>query len=136
MVRPPFADSSVTTAKLVTIPNDIASSNALAQLHRSSKQLFPSTIKWPAIEKNSIDTKGPVTIRSMYVTAHSNRTINVWDASSPRMLLVLTIKAQSDVEATVRGCPITAVDFCPVSCLLAIGDQLGRVKPVAHPASI
>lgn len=128
MVKPPFADSSVTAAKLVTIPNDIASSNALAQLQRSSKQLFPSTIKWPAIEKNSIDTEGPVTIRSVYVTAHSNGTINVWDASSPRMLLVLTIKAQSDVEATVRGCPITAVDFCPVSCLLAIGDQLGRVQ--------
>ena len=98
------------------------------QLQRSSKQLFPSTIKWPAIEKNSIDTDGQVTIRSVYVTAHSNGTINVWDASSPRMLLVLTIKAQSDVEATVRGCPITAVGFCPVSCLLAIGDQLGRVQ--------
>jgi hypothetical protein len=39
---------------------------------------------------------------------------------------------QGDVETTVRGCPVTAVDFCPVSCLLAIGDQLGRVKIVAH----
>lgn len=128
MVKPPFADSSVTAAKLVTIPNDIASSNALAQLHRSSKQFFPSTIKWLAIEKISTDTEGSVTIRSVYITGHSNGTINVWDASSPRMLLVLTIKAPGDVETTVRGCPVTAVDFCPVSCLLAIGDQLGRVQ--------
>lgn len=128
MVKPAFADSSVTAAKLVTIPNDIVSSNALAQLHRSSKQLFPSTFRWPAIEKNSINTEGPVTIRSVYITGHSNGTINVWDASSPRMLLMLTVQAQSDVEATVRGCPVTAVDFCPVSCLLAIGDQLGRVQ--------
>eukprot|EP01018_Ginkgo_biloba_P016356 Gb_40665 [translate_table: standard] len=134
MIKPPFTDSSVTVAKLVTIPDNIDSSKILSQLHRVSKQLFPSIIpvgtKWSAKEKSSFSTDSDrsVKIRSLYITGHSNGTINLWDASSPHIFLVLTIKAQSDVEATLRASPVTAMDFCALSRVLVVGDQLGMVR--------
>ncbi|KAH9310967.1 hypothetical protein KI387_026002, partial [Taxus chinensis] len=134
VIKPPFADSSVTVAKLVTIPNNNDSYHDLLQLRRVLKQLFPLIL--PVGTKRSTMDNSPYSTyfdglaktRSLYITGHSNGTVNMWDASSPLMFLVLAIKARSDVEATIRSCAVTAMDFCPVSCLLVIGDQLGMVQ--------
>ncbi|XP_057822852.2 uncharacterized protein LOC131035216 isoform X2 [Cryptomeria japonica] len=134
MIKPPFADSSITVAKLFTIPNNNESSHALSQLHRVSKQLFPPTLpvgtKKSTVDNNPYSTyfDGLMKIRSLYITGHSNGMVNVWDASSPLMFLLLSIKTRSDVKATVKSCAVTAMDFCPVSCLLVTGDQLGMVQ--------
>eukprot|EP00252_Welwitschia_mirabilis_P016132 TRINITY_DN3564_c1_g2_i1.p1 TRINITY_DN3564_c1_g2~~TRINITY_DN3564_c1_g2_i1.p1 ORF type:complete len:1052 (-),score=221.66 TRINITY_DN3564_c1_g2_i1:564-3719(-) len=123
MIKPVFAESSISVTKIFNID----SSNTITQMNGTFMQILPCLMKLSPKETHPANTLLPK-IRSWYITGHKNGSIQIWDVSTPCLFSLFTIKARSNVEATVRGCRITAIDFCPSSGLLSVADQLGMVQ--------
>ncbi|XP_059623340.1 uncharacterized protein LOC132266480 [Cornus florida] len=131
MVKLPFADSSITIAKLVA-DNPFFSCSAdedCTTMAKSSPSLFPfESRQKDGNQWNSGHFSGFSKIRNLYITGHSNGAINFWDVSSPFLLPVASLIQQSDDDFSLSGVPLTALCFDYNSKLLISGDQSGTVR--------
>ncbi|KAG9442957.1 hypothetical protein H6P81_018811 [Aristolochia fimbriata] len=126
MVKIPFIHSSITVAKYFT-DNSLQSTN-MDETHPPGKA-FPSLVPIYTKEKiggSSIRIEGFTKIRNVYITGHIDGSINVWDISSPFLVLLLSIRDQD--EHSLSGVPVTALYFDISSRILISGDQHGMVR--------
>ncbi|XP_057958886.1 uncharacterized protein LOC131151627 [Malania oleifera] len=131
MVKLPFADSRITTAKFITENTCLLSSTDedYVMLAKNIQPLLPFDVKpKEGTQLNSVHFGGFTKIKNLYITGHSNGAINFWDLSCPILLPVLSLKQQSEEDFSLSGIALTALYFDSNPRLLVSGDQNGMVR--------
>lgn len=134
-VQAPFAEPCVTKAALVLIPKNVETCKILSQLQRTMQITGPSNLplgaKWPVtggIHGPSSFEKSK-NVEMIYITGHENGSVRVWDASVPFLCLLCSIENKIQNLTLLGGnVSITSLDFCPISEILAVGDEQGMVR--------
>ncbi|KAJ8763993.1 hypothetical protein K2173_004864 [Erythroxylum novogranatense] len=127
-VKMPFAESSITVAKFITgSPNFLISSD---EDYNQLAKNFPSFLPLEAKPKDGtlIKFTGFTKVKNLYITGHSDGSVNFWDATSPFFTPVLLLKQQSEDDFSVSGVELTALYFDVDSRFLISGDQSGTVR--------
>ncbi|KAG6701788.1 hypothetical protein I3842_07G002800 [Carya illinoinensis] len=110
-LKMPFADSSITIAKLITDDTCLLSpaDEDYVQMARNIPPLLPSETKQKdGGPFHSAHFSGFSKVKNLYITGHSDGAMNFWDVSCPFLLPILSLKQQSR--------------------LLVSGDQSGMVR--------
>ncbi|KAK6922499.1 Lethal giant larvae (Lgl)-like, C-terminal domain [Dillenia turbinata] len=131
VIKLPFLDSCITSAKLTTGNSHLSSlaDEDYIILAKSVPPLLPAEIKSrDGTHLSSMHFSGFSTIRNLYITGHSDGAINFWDASSPCLLPIFSLKQQSEDNFSLSGIPVTALYSDIYSRLLISGDQDGAVR--------
>ncbi|BBN19258.1 protein MpTOMOSYN11 [Marchantia polymorpha subsp. ruderalis] len=126
-------ETNVTCAKLVLVSNDGVAARALLQMPPVTKSSVPSTLpagtKWPISGGKQVSTGSSshtkdICEKNVYVTGHRDGVVNFWDAASPSYNLLCSVTNQSKLGG---NCPVTTMEFCSSTGLLATGDEHGMV---------
>ncbi|KAK3023413.1 hypothetical protein RJ639_042801, partial [Escallonia herrerae] len=131
MVRLPFVDSAITTAKLVT-DNPYQLSSADKEYFLMQKNIPPlftlDVMQRDGTCSNSTHFGTFSNFKILYITGHSNGAINFWDLSCPLFFPIISLTQQSENDSSLSGIPLTALHFDINSRLLISGDQIGTVR--------
>ncbi|XVF18147.1 hypothetical protein REPUB_Repub10bG0187200 [Reevesia pubescens] len=129
-VEMPFADSSITVAKLITDnPNALSSNEDYILLVKDIPSLFTlETKSKDGGHSNSYQFTGFGKVKNLYITGHSDGAINFWDLSCPFPIPILSLKQQSEDDFSLSGIAVTALYFDGNSRVLISGDQSGTVR--------
>ncbi|XP_021906216.1 uncharacterized protein LOC110820897 isoform X3 [Carica papaya] len=129
----PTADPSVTVAKFSILPAGGNSSKGLSEIASTtilrSTLTLPGVKKWPltggvlnhsAIKENSIER--------LYIAGYQDGSVRMWDATYPVLFLTCVVEAEvQGIKVAGLGTPVTALNFCFISLILAIGNECGLV---------
>ncbi|KAF6154361.1 hypothetical protein GIB67_026817 [Kingdonia uniflora] len=131
MIKLPFTESSITIAKFVT--NDSSLLSGLDEDYNLLAKNFPPVLPLETISKdgshsNIAQFTGFSKIKNLYITGHSDGTINFWDVTYPLLLPISSMKQQSEEDHSINGNPVTALYFDITSRLLVTGNQAGMVR--------
>ncbi|GMY11090.1 isoform 2 of syntaxin-binding protein 5 [Fagus crenata] len=126
MLKMPFTDSSITIAKFITDNQCMISPADEDVMGRNIPPLLPSETKQK--DGSSARFSGFSKVKNLYITGHSDGAINLWDASFPFLIPVLSLKQQSEDDFSLSGIALTALYFDGKSQLLVSGDQSGMVR--------
>ncbi|RZC45750.1 hypothetical protein C5167_038688 [Papaver somniferum] len=125
MIKLPFVEPSITTAKLITDCTNLSMDEDYKLVAKS----LPSFLPVEAKEKDGkCISSGFTKVKCLYITGHSDGSINFWDLSCPLFLPISSVKQQSEDNHSVTGIPVTALHFDHSSRLLVTGDQVGMVR--------
>ncbi|KAG6701787.1 hypothetical protein I3842_07G002800 [Carya illinoinensis] len=130
-LKMPFADSSITIAKLITDDTCLLSpaDEDYVQMARNIPPLLPSETKQKdGGPFHSAHFSGFSKVKNLYITGHSDGAMNFWDVSCPFLLPILSLKQQSEDDFSLSGIALTALYFDGKSRLLVSGDQSGMVR--------
>ncbi|XP_004514218.1 uncharacterized protein [Cicer arietinum] len=131
----PMADPSLTVAKLIKLPTQPNSSKALAEvapaLRTCSTPGSASSANWPLTggvpSHLSIVKEGG--IERVYIVGYSNGSVLLCDATHPILSYICYIDGEvHGVKVVGSNAPVTKLDFCSVSLLLAVGNECGLVR--------
>lgn len=130
-VKLPFGDSGITIAKLYTCNPD--SSVTMDEDHILFAKKCSPLISIGMKEKdgsllNSTRFSGFSKTKSLLITGHHDGAINIWDASCPLLLPILSIKKQSEDGSSGGATQVTSLHFDMSSKILVSGDQNGMVR--------
>ncbi|MCL7023552.1 hypothetical protein MKW94_030800 [Papaver nudicaule] len=125
MIKLPFVEPSITTAKLITDSTNLSMDEDYKLVAKSLPSFLPVETKG---KDGSCLSSGFTKVKCLYITGHSDGTINFWDLSCPLFLPISSVKQQSEDNHSVTGIPVTAVHFDHSSRLLVTGDQVGMVR--------
>lgn len=134
-IQAPLVEPCVTVTKLVLLPKNVNASKILSQLPCALQSIAPSNLssgtKWAVTGgvhgSMSFDKSSNVEI--IYITGHENGIVKVWDASVPFLGLLCSVENEvQNVNLTGNNAPISALEFCPISNMLAVGDEEGLVR--------
>nr|XP_010918268.1 uncharacterized protein LOC105042667 isoform X2 [Elaeis guineensis] len=126
-VKLPFGDSGITIAKLYTC--NLASSIPMDEDHILSAKKYSRLLSIGMKEKDgSPRFSGFSKSKSLLITGHHDGAINMWDASCPLLLPILSIKKQSEDGNSSGATPVTSLHFDVSSQILVSGDQNGVVR--------
>ncbi|XP_004287725.1 PREDICTED: uncharacterized protein LOC101298930 isoform X1 [Fragaria vesca subsp. vesca] len=131
MVKMPFVDTSITVSKLIT--DDTNMSTSTDEEYLLLAKSIPSLLSFEAKPKdgshlNAARFSGFSKVKNLYITGHSDGSINFWDLSSPLLVPILSLKQQSEEDLSLSGIALTALFFDGNSRLLVSGDQSGTVR--------
>ncbi|XP_019172348.1 PREDICTED: uncharacterized protein LOC109167710 isoform X1 [Ipomoea nil] len=124
-VKLPFVDSSITIAKLITDnPYMLWSGNQ--DYNSLTKDIFPL---FPFERKQKDNSSVEFSkAKNLYITGHSNGTINFWDVSCPLLLPIVSLTQQSEDNFSLSGVPVTALCLVFDLHILISGDQNGMIR--------
>ncbi|PIA46731.1 hypothetical protein AQUCO_01500343v1 [Aquilegia coerulea] len=131
MLRLPFTDSTITVAKFIT--NDSNFMSGINEDYNMLMKSFPALLptEGRAKDGNSLSFvrfNGFSNIKNLYITGHSDGTINFWDISCPLLIPISSVKQQSEDDHSLSGIPVTALYFDITSRNFVCGDQSGMVR--------
>ncbi|GAB4847625.1 hypothetical protein Ancab_026686 [Ancistrocladus abbreviatus] len=121
-----FPSSSITSAKFVT--NNSSSLSSLDEDFIQVAKNIPPLLSLEAKQFDATGFSGFSKIKNLYLTGHSDGTINFWDATCPIFLPLFSIKQQSEDDSSSSGLAVTAMHYNNQSQLLVSGDQSGMVR--------
>lgn len=124
-IKLPYAESSITAAKLYTscsVESNLMGEEQLVQLKKYSNLFLVDKREKDPTLSNS--TK----INKLYITGHQDGTLKLWDASCHLLLPVLTIRHHSENGNSSIGVPVTALHFDIISRIVTSGYQNGTVQ--------
>ncbi|KAL5101851.1 hypothetical protein RYX36_006178, partial [Vicia faba] len=131
----PTLEPQMTTARLDVVCQDVKSFMALSEILIAAKQhsLQNQTsikMKWPLIGGVPGQLfKEDHLIIQIYIAGYQDGSVRIWDASYPALSLVYNIKPEvNDVNMGSASSPVSALDFCPNTLRLAVGDESGVVR--------
>ncbi|XP_010548217.1 PREDICTED: uncharacterized protein LOC104819720 isoform X6 [Tarenaya hassleriana] len=130
MVKIPFAESSITVAKLLTNSSHIlnTSDEEYTQLMKNSTPVLPfQTVPKERTHSSTAPFPGFTKVKNVLITGHSDGTISIWDMSCPLLLPVLSLKEQTEQDTSSRGTALTALHYDSKTRLLFSGNQKGTV---------
>ncbi|OIW16196.1 hypothetical protein TanjilG_18911 [Lupinus angustifolius] len=130
----PALEPYMTTARLGVVYQDVKSFRALSEILVAAKQhsvqnQTSTGIKWPLTG----GVPGQIFkeyhhIIQIYIAGYRDGSIRIWDATYPALSLVYNIKSKvSDIKVGIASAPVSALDFCPDTLHLAVGDESGVV---------
>ncbi|XP_060192272.1 uncharacterized protein LOC132621837 isoform X2 [Lycium barbarum] len=127
-VKLPLVDSSITIAKfIVNNPYMLFSMDQdYSSLIKDSMPLFP-------FERAQKDGTGSNSTqfskaKNVFLSGHSDGTINLWDVSCPNPLPIASLTQQSEDNLSLSGVPLTALCLTSDLHILISGDQAGTVR--------
>ncbi|MCH88679.1 syntaxin-binding protein 5-like protein, partial [Trifolium medium] len=102
----------------------VAAKQLSVQNQRSGK------IKWPLIGGVPGQLfKEDRLIIQIFIAGYQDGSVRIWDASYPALSLVYNIKPEvNDAKMGSTNSPVSALDFCPDTLHLAVGDESGIVR--------
>lgn len=134
-IQAPLVEPCVTVTKLVLLPKNVNASKILSQLPRALKSVAPSNLsssmKWPVTGgvHGSMSFDNSSIVEIIYISGHENGTVKVWDASVPFLGLLCSVENEvQNLNLNWKNAPISALEFCPISDILAVGDEQGLVR--------
>ncbi|KAK2999096.1 hypothetical protein RJ639_023440, partial [Escallonia herrerae] len=126
MVRLPFVDSTITTAKFVT-DNPYQLSSADKEYFLMQKNIPPlftlDVTQRDGTCSNSTHFSTFSNFKNLYITGHSNGAINFWDLSCPLFFPIISLTQQSENDSSLSGIPLTALHF-----VLTLGFSFLEIK--------
>ncbi|XP_074275401.1 uncharacterized protein LOC141599307 isoform X2 [Silene latifolia] len=125
-IKLPYYTSIVTSAQFLTNHSKIIGST-IEEYTLVAKNL-PSLL--PSEAKHFIPTHftGFSKIKNLYITGHSDGTINFWDVSCSLLVPLLSLTQLGEDDSSSSGVPVTAVFYCAESRILFSGDKSGMVR--------
>ncbi|XP_061348834.1 uncharacterized protein LOC133294202 isoform X2 [Gastrolobium bilobum] len=131
----PLVDPSLTVAKLTRLPSELNSSRILAEvasvLRTGSTHGSATRSNWPltgGVPSQSSTVKG-AGVERVYVAGYSNGSVLVYDATHPVLSYICYIEGEvNGIKLAGSNAQVTKLDFCPVSLLLAVGNECGLVR--------
>jgi len=134
-IQAPLVEPCVTVTKLVLLPKNVNASKILSQLPRVLKSIAPSNLssgtKWPVTGgvHGSMPFDKSSNLEIIYISGHENGIVKVWDASVPFLSLLCSVENEvQNLNLTGNNAPISALEFCPISNILAVGNEQGLVR--------
>lgn len=131
----PTLEPQMTTARLDVVCQDVKSFTALSEILVAAKQHSvqnqrSAEIKWPLVGgvPGQILKEDHLFVQ-IYIAGYQDGSARIWDASCPALSLVYNIKPEvNDVKMGSASFAVSALDFCPNSLHLAVGDESGVVR--------
>ncbi|KAE9618160.1 putative transcription factor WD40-like family [Lupinus albus] len=130
----PMTDPSLTVAKLIKFPSESNSSKVLAEaaaVLRTDSTLGSAThSNWPLTGgvPSQLSTAEGTAIERVYFAGYSNGSVLVYDATHSVLSCICYIEGEvQGIKVAGSNAPVTKLDFCPVSLLLAVGNECGLV---------
>ncbi|XP_047152766.1 uncharacterized protein LOC124824377 [Vigna umbellata] len=129
----PMADPSLTVAKLVRLPSKSNSSKILTEVAsalRTGLRSGSAPSDWPltgGVPSQLSTTKG-AEVECVYFVGYSNGSVLVCDATYAVLSYICNIEGEvKGTKVAGSDAPVTKLDFCSVSLLLAVGNECGLV---------
>ncbi|RYR16107.1 hypothetical protein Ahy_B04g073062 isoform A [Arachis hypogaea] len=130
----PIADPSLTVTQLVRLPSESTSSKILTEvasvLRTGSTPSLATPSNWPLTGgvPSHLSTPKGSGIERVYFAGYSDGSVLVCDATHPVLSYICYIEGEvKDIKVAGSSAPVTKLDFCSVSLLLAIGNESGLV---------
>ncbi|KAL9315324.1 hypothetical protein ACSQ67_016325 [Phaseolus vulgaris] len=130
----PMTDPSLTVAKLIRLPSKSNSSKLLTEVASALRTgLRPGSAPsdWPltgGVPSQLSATKG-AEVESVYFVGYSNGSVLVCDATHAVLSYICYIEGEvNGTKVAGSDAPVTKLDFCSVSLLLAVGNECGLVR--------
>ncbi|KAL9229567.1 hypothetical protein vseg_005020 [Gypsophila vaccaria] len=121
MIKLPYCASSVTSAQIYTNHCQIKDYTLVAKN-------LPSLLPFEAKHFSSSHFTGFSNIKNLYITGHSDGTINFWDVTCSLLIPLLSLTQQNEDDSSSSGIAVTAVYYCAESRILFTGDKSGIVR--------
>ncbi|XP_065855738.1 uncharacterized protein [Euphorbia lathyris] len=128
MVKMPFTESIITTAKFIINNSHILTFRDEDYLLFSKNMTSLFAFETKPKDTNPVPFSGFSKIENLYITGHSDGAINFWDASYPILVPIFSIKQQSEDDFSLSGIALTALYFNGDSRILISGDHSGMVR--------
>ncbi|KAF1002109.1 uncharacterized protein LOC141702301 [Apium graveolens] len=130
----PTVDPVMTATKLITLSaSENSSKNSFEMLThlRKCSSLNPvDGIKWPmtgGISKQLVDAEDRV--GRLYVAGYEDGSVRIWDATYPVLSLLCVLPGEvKGLEVTGSSSSVLKLDFCSLTCCLAVGNKYGLVR--------
>ncbi|MED6160716.1 hypothetical protein PIB30_054002 [Stylosanthes scabra] len=130
----PTLEPYMTTARLAVVDHDEKKFGDLSQILVAAKQHLVQNqtsmgVKWPLTGgvPGQLFKEGHHIIQ-IYIAGYRDGSVRIWDATYPALSLVYNIKCEvNDVSSGSASAPVSALDFCPDTLHLAVGDESGIV---------
>ncbi|KAK9670711.1 hypothetical protein RND81_13G219800 [Saponaria officinalis] len=120
MIKLPNCASSVTSAQIYT--------NHKIKDYTVVAKNLPSLLPFEAKHFSPSHFTGFSNIKNLYITGHSDGTINFWDATCSLLIPLLSLTQQSEDDSFSSGIAVTAIYYCAESRILFSGDSSGIVR--------
>uniref|UniRef100_A0A803L1M4 Uncharacterized protein n=1 Tax=Chenopodium quinoa TaxID=63459 RepID=A0A803L1M4_CHEQI len=124
MIKLPISASTTTAAQFIT---NQTNNIDYEEGYMSVAKNFPSILPSEAKNTSSPHFTGFAKIRNLYITGHSDGTINFWDVTCPLLIPLLSLTQQNEDDLSQSGVAVTAIHYCSASRLLVSGDKSGMV---------
>ncbi|XP_071716713.1 uncharacterized protein [Rutidosis leptorrhynchoides] len=103
---------------------EIATSMKLISTHKSVGGTWP--VSGGIVQKSS-SPEGYL-IERIYIAGYNDGSVRIWDATSPVLSIICIIQAMKDEEVGGSTAPISELNFCSSTSVLAVGNQLGLIR--------
>lgn len=131
----PTLEPYMTTAKLSEVHGD-------GKLYRALSEIFLAAKQSAAQDHTICGTKRPLTrgvpvqlltedlhVLQMYIAGYQDGSIRIWDVTHPSLTLVYNMTSEvNGVKIDSASAPVSALDFCPDTLRLAVGNKCGLVR--------
>ncbi|XP_021722917.1 uncharacterized protein LOC110690403 isoform X2 [Chenopodium quinoa] len=125
MIKLPISASTTTAAQFIT---NQSNNIDYEEDYMSVVKNFPSVLPSEAKNTSSPHFTGFAKIKNLYITGHSDGTINFWDVTCPLLIPLLSLTQQNEDDSSQSGVAVTAIHYCSASRLLISGDKSGMVR--------
>lgn len=130
----PTIDPYITVTKLCLLP--MAESSFKDFLKKSCTKrdatvpILSAGAKWPLTggvpnESFSYEEKG---VERIYISGYQDGSVRIWDATCPILRIMFLLEGKvPGIEVDFQNASVSALDFCPLSMAMAVGNECGLV---------
>ncbi|XP_028803788.1 uncharacterized protein LOC114758865 isoform X1 [Neltuma alba] len=131
----PTLEPYMTTAKLCVVHGDGKCYRALSEILLAAKQSAAqdqtsSGMKWPltgGVPGQLL--KEDLHALQMYIAGYQDGSIRIWDVTHPSLTLVYNMTSEvNGIKIDSASAAVSALDFCPDTLRLAVGNKCGLVR--------
>ncbi|KAF9591351.1 hypothetical protein IFM89_003974 [Coptis chinensis] len=131
----PTLDPYMTVAKLSLLPIGGISSKALIEMTSvmdiGAAPTLRTGSKWPLTGGASSQTSSSEDnrVERLYMAGYQDGSTRIWNATHAVLSLMLVLKGEVDnVKVAGANASVSALDFCPLTLSLAVGNECGLVR--------
>ncbi|KAF7830935.1 lethal(2) giant larvae protein-like protein SRO77 isoform X1 [Senna tora] len=130
----PTLEPYMTTAKLGVVYGDGKPFRALSEIVLAAKQheaqdQTSTGIKWPLTGGVPGQIFKDLHVLRIYIAGYQDGSVRIWDATYPALSLVYNMKPEvNGVKIDGASAAVSALDFCPDTLKLAVGNECGLVR--------
>ncbi|KAK1264500.1 hypothetical protein QJS04_geneDACA010594 [Acorus gramineus] len=129
----PTSEPLMTVTKLSSFTFNGMFSNALSEMASANKNIGSPILsggtKWPLT--GGVPSELNMTedgLKRLYIAGYQDGTVRLWDATYPVLSPILSTKGEvTGVNVDNGSASVSALDFCSISTILAVGNEGGLV---------
>ncbi|KAK1311730.1 hypothetical protein QJS10_CPA07g01118 [Acorus calamus] len=129
----PTSEPLMTVTKFSSFTFNGMISNALSEMASANKNIGSPILsggtKWPLT--GGVPSELNMTedgLKRLYIAGYQDGTVRLWDATYPVLSLILSTKGEvTGVNVGNGSASVSALDFCSISTILAVGNEGGLV---------